>query len=380
MKVCYIDVDNIHYEGQRSGATAVSCEMLAKFNKKNDSKEILALYNKEDSNKDRNSKKENFYNELKGIKVLNLKLELNEVENILKLKHYDTIFFSLPSVFFSKKDYELIELIINNAQVTIVFIADTLYPKQEHMEPSMFNKYISLLKKCIILSNSKFMYNHIKQHLNLESYMLYPSINYKKIKIENMKEKKYITLINPVRVKGIDLFEKIAEIMPDCSFLIVKGWGETESYITNLNNVKVMEYQTDINKIWNITKIYLGLSIWEEGYGRVISEALLSKTVLIANNIGGIKESSLGKGILINPVYNYGEEIYPKFNEEELLDKANEIADLIRKNYNCEEKALNLNRKEMIKFLKRNDKQINKFIIMIRKEVNEKNKVRNRYR
>lgn len=177
--------------------------------------------------------------------------------------------------------------------------------------------------------------NFIKNN-KLSSDFFYPIISSETYNTINYDRKNYITLINPINIKGIDLFEKVAFLMSDYNFLIVKGWKETDSYKSNLSNIKVLDYQSDIQQIWNITNIYLGLSIWKETYGRVMSEAILNGTQLIANDIGGICESSFNQGILITPIYNLGSEIYPKFNEDDLLKKSLEIKALIIKNWDID--------------------------------------------
>lgn len=177
--------------------------------------------------------------------------------------------------------------------------------------------------------------NFIKNN-KLSSDFFYPIISSETYNTINYDRKNYITLINPINIKGIDLFEKVAFLMSDYNFLIVKGWKETDSYKSNLSNIKVLDYQSDIQQIWNITNIYLGLSIWKETYGRVMSEAILNGTQLIANDIGGICESSFNQGILITPIDNLGSEIYPKFKEDDLLKKSLEIKALIIKNWDID--------------------------------------------
>lgn len=203
--------------------------------------------------------------------------------------------------------------------------------------------------------------NFIKNN-KLSSDFFYPIISSETYNTINYDRKNYITLINPINIKGIDLFEKVAFLMSDYNFLIVKGWKETDSYKSNLSNIKVLDYQSDIQQIWNITNIYLGLSIWKETYGRVMSEAILNGTQLIANDIGGICESSFNQGILITPIDNLGSEIYPKFKEDDLLKKSLEIKALIIKNWDIDINKRNEKSNFVYNELCKNEKYINDFI------------------
>ncbi len=67
-----------------------------------------------------------------------------------------------------------------------------------------------------------------------------------------------------------------------------------------LGNVKILKRTSDMRKLYGVAKILLAPSIWEEAWGRVITEAQQNGIPAIASNRGGLPES-VGSGGLIIP-------------------------------------------------------------------------------
>lgn len=363
MKISYFDVDNLAYEGVKSGATIGNINILESFYMKGIDAKIYEVFNETDSNKDRNSLKVNDYENIRDIPVEKLPFELQEIKTVVEKERNDIILFSLPSVFFGDRDFELLDLLYKNCKKMIIVIADNLYPKAEDINnEAIRQKYISILQKSSIIVLSGYLKTKIDLEFCVDSNLLYPNINIDNLPEYKLEEKNKITFINPVPVKGITLFEKIVEQNPDLDFLIVRGWEETKNYKFNKPNVEIMDFQTDMKNVWKRTKIFVMLSIWNEIYGRVVSEAILNYSKVIYNNVGGIPEAAMNKGIAIEPLHNYGEEIYPKFDNIELEEKAKEIGKILKKelvdiNYD----ALKQDREDMIYFIKNNNNELDKY-------------------
>jgi glycosyltransferase involved in cell wall biosynthesis len=71
--------------------------------------------------------------------------------------------------------------------------------------------------------------------------------------------------------------------------------------LTALANVTLLPPRNDMRGVYGKCKILLVPSIWEEGYGRVVTEAQISGIPVIASRRGGLPESVGSGGILLDP-------------------------------------------------------------------------------
>ena len=106
---------------------------------------------------------------------------------------------------------------------------------------------------------------------------------------------KYITYINPLYLKGIEIFRKIVKKLPRKKFIVV---GKGIEKLKNIsNNVTCFGWCNDVRDIYKNTSIILFPSIWDEPFGRASIEAGINGIPTIASNRGGLSES-VGKGSL----------------------------------------------------------------------------------
>jgi glycosyltransferase involved in cell wall biosynthesis len=125
-----------------------------------------------------------------------------------------------------------------------------------------------------------------------------------------IRDPRYITFVNPVCEKGVDVAIDIARALPNESFLFVKGgWLQTTTNDSDAllslpmkpNNVDVWEYQADMRSVYKETDILLVPSQFNETFGRVIVEAHMNSIPVIAANVGGIRYTLGTGGILVEP-------------------------------------------------------------------------------
>ncbi|MFH1144365.1 MAG: glycosyltransferase family 4 protein [Candidatus Eisenbacteria bacterium] len=120
----------------------------------------------------------------------------------------------------------------------------------------------------------------------------------------------FITLINPIPTKGLDIAVEVARRMPEERFLFVKGgwFGLEEGPQTRLwmrrarrlANVTVWDFQRDMRAVYRVTDILLVPSR-RECFGRVILEAHVNGIPVVAARIGGIPHTLGRGGILVEP-------------------------------------------------------------------------------
>jgi len=343
MKTLFVDVDNICYEGTKSGSLRNSIGMIKEISSYN-SVEILEIYNSKDSNTDRNNPIKTFHDYIEGIKVTNIEYDLINISNFISENAFDYIIITLFSVFLEKKDLDLLELLQKHCKKLVININDILYVKYDQLTKIDALQYKNILKKSTIISCSNFVRNNVKKDLGVESIVIYPLTNISTQTVDKIDD--YITFINPIELKGLKVFEKVAEIMPEKKFLVVCGWQESEKYEAKTKNVKVIPFQENILNVWKQTKILLALSIVPEAYCRVVTESMLNNCEVIGFDVGGIKEAACGMGTIIKPIINHGSTIYPRLDSSDIELKAIEIKNII----------------ENIKFDKKTDQQVLSFL------------------
>ena len=207
-----------------------------------------------------------------------------------------------------------------------------------------------------IVASSRYAQEWIRKERNRESYLIHPSIDLERVTApESGRRPRFITMFNPVEVKGGGVFRKIAQALPDREFAVVPGWHSlrdasggfdstlirrsresqgaedeedrgvraglrrlldavrirlggtpdlpeypTEVDLSDLTNVTVIEPREQVSEIYAQTRILLVPSQWEETFGRVAIEAFANGVPVIASNVGGLKEHAGQGGLLIH--------------------------------------------------------------------------------
>jgi glycosyltransferase involved in cell wall biosynthesis len=119
---------------------------------------------------------------------------------------------------------------------------------------------------------------------------------------------RYVTLINPVVEKGVEIALAVARRLPHREFLFVESWplfpyqrAFLESLVRGLRNVRRLRPTLDMRRVYRETAVLLEPSQWEEGFGRVALEAQVSSIPVIASAVGGIPEAVAGGGAVLLP-------------------------------------------------------------------------------
>lgn len=127
---------------------------------------------------------------------------------------------------------------------------------------------------------------------------------------------RWVLMVNPCVVKGIAIFLRLAELLPDVQFAGLTGWGTTQAdrrAMFRLPNVTILETVPSIEDVLADTRVLLMPSVWLEGFGLIAMEAMLRGVPVIASNSGGLVEAKAGTGhvIPIRPI----ERFEPVFDE-----------------------------------------------------------------
>jgi glycosyltransferase involved in cell wall biosynthesis len=129
-------------------------------------------------------------------------------------------------------------------------------------------------------------------------------------------ERGLVAMINPCAVKGISIFLDAAQRLPACRFGATPGWGSTAAglqALARLPNVEILPNPAGIEELLRGTRILLMPSLWYEGFGLIVMEAMLRGIPVVASDSGGLREAKQGTGYLI-PVAGI-ERYLPVFDE-----------------------------------------------------------------
>ncbi len=145
-------------------------------------------------------------------------------------------------------------------------------------------------------ANSNFTARRLRSLFGLESQVLYPLVRADDYQFETSREK--ILFINPTVPKGVEIFFRIAERLPDLDFRVAESWNLTgpwrdycRSRAEKLTNVEWTTPTRDMENLYGSARLLLMPSVWEESYGRSAVEAQHSGIPVLASNRGGLPEA-----------------------------------------------------------------------------------------
>lgn len=154
------------------------------------------------------------------------------------------------------------------------------------------------------IANSEFTAAKINKLFDVEPTVIYPPIKLDNYKVD-YDGSGYITMVNPrAEYKGADIFLDIAEEMTEEEFMLV-GPISSESIkkrADNMSNVIHWEWCEDMRDAYAKTKLIIVPSRWEEPFGRVPAEAMVSGIPCVVSNRGGLPEVVADTGEVVTEI------------------------------------------------------------------------------
>jgi glycosyltransferase involved in cell wall biosynthesis len=112
-----------------------------------------------------------------------------------------------------------------------------------------------------------------------------------------------IAMVNPCAVKGVSIFMALAERFPAYSFAALPGWGTTAADLAQMaahSNVEMLPNCRHIAEFLSRTRILLMPSLWYEGFGLTVMEAMLHGIPVISSDAGGLVEAKMGTPFVVH--------------------------------------------------------------------------------
>jgi len=249
--------------------------------------------------------------------------------------------FNGKSIYFIRDEYHLNHIPVTQTGIKKFFKKIYVFLQRPFIACIFRDNKAAILKADIVVSNSKFIADGIKNKFNRDSEIIYPLINV----LDMVSHKdcpnhddQFITAIGSEDIKGGRIVENIAKIMPDHQFMIV---GRSFSQSIKRDNILYQPWSKNIEEIYRKTKILLAPSIINEAFCRVAVEGMALGIPCIGSNKGGIPEV-LESEFIINDIYNL------KMWKEKILEIESKIDGLSQK---LKQKAVEYDMKnQVIKF------------------------------
>ena len=204
---------------------------------------------------------------------------------------------------------ELIVVMSNQQVRTAMAATPTRIPIVVLLQNVQFDLLAGSLKELgniPYLANSRFTAERYRTAFGINPRVVYPVIRADRYRTESTREN--VTFINPIPFKGRDIALGIARLCPEIRFTFVESWRlfpENRDCLLNelrtLPNVTFLPPQNDMRSVYGRCRILLAPSVWDEGYGRVVTEAQISGIPVIASSRGGLPEAVGTGGIILDP-------------------------------------------------------------------------------
>jgi glycosyltransferase involved in cell wall biosynthesis len=156
------------------------------------------------------------------------------------------------------------------------------------------------------LANSLFTASRVARELGIDASIVQPLVCRDTYQTTNRGW--HVLFVNPVAKKGVQLAIALARGNPDIPFVFLESWPmdprQVESLAETLSPLKNVTFRHATLQMANEyaqARILLVPSMWEEAWGRVVTEAQLSGIPVLASAIGGLPESVGPGGILVPP-------------------------------------------------------------------------------
>lgn len=185
----------------------------------------------------------------------------------------------------------------------------------------VMKKDFSVPESITYIANSEYTKSNHKD--KMISFIMPPLIIPGRYKV--VTDRKFVTLVNPIPHKGLDIVAQLAKNNPEIDFLFVLAKKNSREELTkylssigDLNNIVIEGPFKDMKEVYKKTKLIM-MPSKQESWGRVATEAHCSGIPVLASDVEGLPES-VGMGGINLPV-NSDLSVWQKTLEHMLADE-----------------------------------------------------------
>lgn len=156
------------------------------------------------------------------------------------------------------------------------------------------------------IANSNFTAGEIRKTLGIEAQTI--PVLVRRDAYHTESSRRFVTMINPRRMKGGHIAMQLAARCPDIPFLFIEAWEVDHSDVLalkrdypNVRNVTWLRSRPDMRTIYSQTRILLAPSQCEETWGRVVTEAQFSGIPALVSRLGALPETMGPGGLSVAP-------------------------------------------------------------------------------
>lgn len=182
----------------------------------------------------------------------------------------------------------------------------------------------------LVVSNSEDTRRALRERWGCDSFVLYPVVLDTRFCYKRNDERSLYLMVNPLLIKGGDVFRQIAILRPSLNFAAIYGWeqfrvGELPhdawspsiivmlrrarrrstvsmpSFVKldDIKNITILPVTDEIESVFHNTRVVLVPSRWREALCRTIVEAAACGVPSIASASGGISEGPILQSLLL---------------------------------------------------------------------------------
>jgi len=174
------------------------------------------------------------------------------------------------------------------------------------------------------LANSEFTARRMEVSFGINPAVITPLVMPEIYQMEPLRQS--VLYINPSMIKGAELAFQIAERLPEILFRFTESWRLNSTWrrycqkrAASLGNIEWSSFTRDPKVLYGDARLLLMPSIWEETYGRSITEAQLSGIPVVSSNRGGLPETVGNGGELLDihaPVKEWASAVSRLYTDE----------------------------------------------------------------
>lgn len=240
--------------------------------------------------------------------IPSLSLHAGELAGLIRETRPDWVLVSSEDL-----SHTLLREAARSAPGRLVYLAHTpqflpFGPESWHADPPAAEL---VRRAAAVVVIGRHMAAYVRTHLGREAAVIHPPI-YGPPPWPDLSGfgRKRVLMINPCAAKGISIFLELARNFPDIPFDALRGWGTTpedEAALAALPNATLLENVPDIEDALRRCSVLIMPSLWYEGFGLIVMEAMLRGIPVVSSDSGGLLEAKHGTGYVIpvRPVEGY---------------------------------------------------------------------------